>query len=216
MNENITPLEFWSQVWSEGQIRFHQSQYNKMMVQYFDQFDLNNKTVLIPLAGKTLDILYFLNKGAKVTAIEFCEVAVEAFFRENDITYTKVGNRYIAKNLEFIAGDFFDFNPKAPFDVLYDRASQVVFDKRQRDRYFTHLTSMIKKDSLLLLFSIDHNGSPDYGPPFKISKKEINEAYNKAGIMLSTMNESMDTASEKMQASGIATLLTFSLKNSLF
>lgn len=216
MNEKITPLEFWSQVWTEGQIRFHQSKYNQHMVSYFDSIDLKDKTVLIPLAGKSKDILYFLEKGARVTAIEFCEEAVALFFEENNITFTKDHNRYLAKNLVFVAGDFFDFKSHEPFDVLYDRASQVVFDKVHRPKYFEHVTSLVNESSILLLFSIDHDGSPDYGPPYKISKQEIMDAYQKKGIKLVTESESTEVASEKMQASGIVSLHTFTLKNEMF
>jgi thiopurine S-methyltransferase len=80
-------LNFWSKVWEEGVIRFHQSRYNEIMMMYFDDKDLTGKMVMIPLAGKTRDINYFLEKGAQVIAIEFYENAIKDYFAENSMSY---------------------------------------------------------------------------------------------------------------------------------
>jgi len=214
MEKTISPLEFWSQVWEEGSIRFHQPNYNSEMVKYFNDIDLKGKSVLIPLAGKTKDILFFLEKGAHVTAIEFCEPAVVSFFEENNLPYKKHGHSFFADNLTFHAMDFFNFITETPFDVLYDRASQVVFNTTERPGYYQHIAKLINPQTILLLFSIDHDGSFEYGPPHKIPKTEIFEAYKKMGITLLTKSESHEVAtSEKMQAQGILALTAFTLVN---
>jgi thiopurine S-methyltransferase len=214
MEKTTTPLEFWSQVWDEGTIRFHQTNYNSEMIKYFKDIDLKGKSVLIPLAGKTKDILFFLEKGAHVTAIEFWEPAVISFFEENNIAYKKHGYSFFADNLTFHAMDFFDLTTEKPFDVLFDRASQVVFNRTDRPRYYEHISKLIDQRSILLLFSIDHDGSFDYGPPHKIPKAEIISAYKKMGITLHTNSESIEVAaSEKMQAQGIMSLTAFTLVN---
>lgn len=214
MEKAITPLEFWSQVWDEGSIRFHQQNYNLEMIKYFKDIDLKDKTVLIPLAGKTKDILFFLEKGAHVTAIEFCEPAVVSFFEENNLAYKKHGHSFFADNLTFHAMDFFNFTTETPFDVLYDRASQVVFNTKDRPSYYQHIAKLINPQTILLLFSIDHDGSFEYGPPHKIPKAEIMAAYKKMGITLFTNSEINEvTTSEKMQAQGIMSLTAFTLVN---
>ena len=211
MEKHTTPLEFWNQIWEEGIIRFHQPHYNPLMTMFFKDINLQNKTVLIPLAGKSKDILYFLEKGAVVTAIEFVESAVIDFFNENNMPFEKNGNIYSGKNLTFIAGDFFNFTTMKPFDVLYDRAAQVVFTPTQRPEYYKHLAKLIDPHTLLFLFSVDHKGSPDYGPPHKISKEEIISFYKKLGFTLNLISEKKEVGSEKMQAQGIAEINSFIL-----
>lgn len=214
MEKTTTPLEFWSQVWDEGTIRFHQNNYNSEMIKYFNDIDLKGKSVFIPLAGKTKDILYFLEKGANVTAIEFWEPAVISFFEENNIAYKKHGYSFFADNLTFHAMDFFNFSTDTPFDVLYDRASQVVFNKADRPHYYQHISKLINPKTILLLFSIDHDGSFEYGPPHKIPKSEIITAYKNMGITLLTNSENHEiSTSEKMQAQGILSLTAFTLIN---
>lgn len=214
MEQPITAKEFWSQIWEEGVIRFHQGNYNLEMINYFKDFDLKNKSVLIPLAGKTKDILYFLEKGAEVTAIEFYGPAVVSFFEENNISYKKHGHSYFSDNLTFHAMDFFQLSTDKPFDVLFDRAAQVVFNQEDRPKYFEQISKLIDKNTLLLLFSIDHDGPFSYGPPYKIPKEEIMTAYKQMGITLKTNSERQEAAlSEKMLAQGIQSLTAFTLIN---
>ncbi|AUN98197.1 hypothetical protein C0V70_08780 [Bacteriovorax stolpii] len=208
-----TPKEFWSDVWKEGVIRFHQKDYNQAMVHFFRDIDLKNKTVLIPLAGKTNDILFFLEKGAHVTAIEFYEGAVMAFFNENNIPFTKKDHTYSGQNITFYAGDFFDYKNHIPFDVMYDRASQVVFNQENRPAYYAHMSTLIDKHTILFLGAIDHQGPHDYGPPFKISPEEVMSAYKNMGIFLEMVSSQMNAASEKMQAVGIEEVQTYFLSN---
>ena len=211
MENNNMPLDFWSQVWQEGTIRFHQKDYNSQMISFFKDMDLKGKSVFIPLAGKTKDILFFLEKRSFVTAIEFVESAIIDFFKENNIHYTKKDSTYFAPNLTFHCMDYFKFEVSAPFDVLYDRASQVVFNSELRPAYYDHMKTLISPQTIVLLAAIDHSGPSDYGPPYKISPAEVTEAYKKMNIPLRIYSEATEVASEKMQTAGIQELNSYFL-----
>lgn len=216
MNDNTrppTPKEFWTSVWEEGAIRFHQQNYNAQMMHFFDSIDLKDKSVLIPLAGKTKDILYFLEKGAHVTAVEFYEGAVIDFFKENHLSYTREGNIFKGQHIHFHACDFFELKTSRPFDVMYDRASQVVFSKETRDRYYSHVATLIDKKTLLYLGAINHKGPDDYGPPYKISVDEVKKYYEQMGISLFVESIKKEVPSEKMQSFGILEFETYFLAN---
>ncbi|MBC7429440.1 MAG: hypothetical protein H7336_12555 [Bacteriovorax sp.] len=211
--KNNTPLNFWNQVWQDGTIRFHQNVFNSQMVSKFRDVDLNGKTVLIPLAGKTRDILFFLEKGAQVTAVEFVEQAIIEFFENNEIQYTKIGNLYQCENLKFYAMDFFAFTTEKKFDVLFDRASQVVFAPAERPYYYQHMSTLIDTHTMLLLGAIEHTGPADFGPPHKISQAEVKNAYEKMGITLKKFSEQQDTTNEKLQAMGVNVMTSYYLTN---
>lgn len=214
-NTPPTPKEFWSGVWQEGQIRFHQPQYNPLMVDFFSDIDLNDKTVLVPLAGKTRDILYFLEKGATVWAIEFYEGAILDFFKENNLSFTKQGPFYTGEKIHFFAGDFFDFKTSRPFDVMYDRASQVVFSPENRHSYYAHMATLIHPRTLIFSGAIDHSGPSDYGPPFKIAPDEVKSYYEKMGITLTMAASKVDPSNERMQAVGVERVQTYFLSNKI-
>jgi thiopurine S-methyltransferase len=196
-------LNFWSKIWEEGVIRFHQSRYNEIMTMYFDKLDLAGKVVMVPLAGKTRDINYFLEKGAVVIAIEFYENAIKDYFSENSIAAIQNGNVFKTKNLMFYREDFFNFSTDLQIDYIYDRASIVVFDIEERKKYTAHLTSFMNSKTELLIYSIDHSGPTDFGPPYKIPLEEMKKNFQEQGVLLELFHKSIEKPSEKMAAVGI-------------
>ena len=207
------PKIFWTDVWNEGQIRFHQKSYNPQMVEFFKDIDLSNKSVFIPLAGKSLDILFFKEKGAQVFAVEFVESAIIDFFKENNLSFKKINNTYFADNITFYHQDFFEHRSNTSYDVIYDRASQVVFDKKQRPNYYAHLQKFLHDDTILLIFSVDHSGPDTYGPPFKITEEEIKKHYAKVGIELYLFQSRSAPASDKAKEHGINEIETLVLSS---
>jgi thiopurine S-methyltransferase len=196
-------LNFWSKVWEEGVIRFHQSKYNNIMTMYFDNLDLTGKVVLVPLAGKTRDINYFLEKGAVVIAVEFYENAIKNYFSENNIAVIQKDNVYKAKNLMFYREDFFNFSTDLEIDYIYDRASIVVFGIEERNRYTAHLASFMKSKTELLIYSIDHSGPTDFGPPYKIPLEEMKKNFQEQGVLIELFHKSIEKPSDKMAVAGI-------------
>lgn len=196
-------LDFWSKVWEEGVIRFHQMSYNPVMMSYFQDKVLQDKHILVPLAGKTKDINYFLEKGAKVSAVEFCEKAIREYFLENKLDFTEENGVYKAGSLTFYKRDFFEFHSQEVFDYVYDRASVVVFNEEKRKDYYDHLCLFIKEGTELLIFTIDHTGPADYGPPHKISEGELSFEFQKRGVPLRVFHQSTEKPSEKMASVGI-------------
>ena len=75
--------DFWLRAWIDGRTTFHQNEYNPVLVETTKNIDLKGKTVFLPLAGKTKDINYFLEKGAKVIANELATKPIDEYFKEN-------------------------------------------------------------------------------------------------------------------------------------
>ena len=65
--------------------------------------------VLVPLCGKTRDLLWLADQGCNVIGVEFCTKACTDFFVENKIDYEQVDSVFIAKDkkLKIYCGDFF-------------------------------------------------------------------------------------------------------------
>lgn len=198
--------DFWQQAWNEGRIGFHQSEYTKAMKDKFDNIDLKGKTVLLPLAGKTKDILYFLNKGAKVIAVEIVEDAIKQFFNENEINYKfqelTNANLYEADNLKFFNADFFksdeifkdmDINN---VDYIFDRASNVALPKELRIKYYQTIKKIKDDETKFFIITFMHDGPKDFGPPFLIPKDEIKNHYKEMDITLSCSEVARNTKLE--------------------
>lgn len=104
-------------------------------------------SVLVPLCGKTKDLLWLSGQGCDVVGVEFCAQAVAEFFTEHAIPHEKTDAAYVAtdRKLKVYYGDFFTC-PIAEKVSLYYRYVNYNF------KYS------------LILSTIAHQSSPSYQP----------------------------------------------------
>ena len=71
--------KFWQQRWQEGRIGFHQFDVNPELIKYFSTLALPiSSQVLVPLCGKSVDMVWLAYAGYDVVGIELVESAVQA------------------------------------------------------------------------------------------------------------------------------------------
>lgn len=204
--------DFWISRWDENQIGFHQSAFNKNMKDHFNNSNLENKNVLIPLAGKSLDIHYFLEKKANVFAVEFSEKAVLDFFKSSDMKYQVSTDAhftiYKSGNLTFFQGDFFEFSKHHinKVHVLYDRACVVALPFDMRQKYYKTINDLIDSESDLFILTYAHDGPLTFGPPFYVPESEINNAYKEMGHDLSFIVTKEEKADGRFKEAGMTKL----------
>jgi thiopurine S-methyltransferase len=174
---------FWLQKWENNNIGFHKSEANPLLVKYFGELSLvKNSRVFLPLCGKTLDIAWLLSKGYRVAGAELSEIAIKQLFDELGVEpkISSIGelSLYSAKDIDIFVGNIFDVssNILGSVDTIYDRAALVALPEEMRNRYTTHLTEITAQaPQLLITFEYDQNLME--GPPFSISKEEVNKHY---------------------------------------
>ncbi|NNG13294.1 MAG: thiopurine S-methyltransferase, partial [Halobacteria archaeon] len=77
--------DFWHERWQANQIGFHQDEINPYLVRYWPELEIGMAgRVLVPLCGKTRDMIWLRDQGFSVVGIEVSPIAVEAFFAENN------------------------------------------------------------------------------------------------------------------------------------
>jgi thiopurine S-methyltransferase len=174
---------FWHQKWERNDIGFHESKANPLLVKHFGALELaQGARVFLPLCGKTLDIHWLLSTGYRVAGAELSMIAVQQLFAELEMTpdIEKVGNmhRYSGENIDIFVGDIFQLsaNMLAAVDAVYDRAALVALPADLRTRYTAHLPA-ITEAAPQLLICYEYDQSQLEGPPFSISKEEIDEKY---------------------------------------
>lgn len=182
-------VAFWKERWETSQIGFHKNTVNPKLLEIAPKLQLSKKQrVLLPLCGKSLDLLWWKEQGLFVTGVELSEIACRDFFSENKIDYQLKENKYQSESIELISGDFFDYRPEKPFDFIYDRAANIALPPEMRKRYYQHLKSMMApKVSSLVLLTIEYNQELIAGPPFSVTEAEIREAYQ--GMEIEKINE---------------------------
>ena len=175
-------INFWHERWKQGQIGFHQQHTNPYLERYWPILTQGKKsTVFVPLAGKSKDLLWLLQQGHPVIAVEVNAPAVQAFFTENKLqpSVSTLGefNVYECNGLKFYQGDFFRMTPAMLEDtgLVFDRASLVAMPASMRHDYVRHLASLQSAHCLSLLVTMDYNQAEMEGPPFSVPEIMVQE-----------------------------------------
>lgn len=174
---------FWHKRWEANEIGFHENKPNPLLVKHFNQLSLKQgNRLFLPLCGKSQDIIWLIKNGFKVVGVELSTIAVEQFFKENQIQpHISKQDKFIlfsGNNIDIFVGDFFDLTAidLGAVDAIYDRAALVALPETMRKDYTEHLIVITdKKPQLLICFDYDQSLLP--GPPFSIPNTELSNLY---------------------------------------
>lgn len=184
--------EFWHQMWASGVVGFHQPEVNSYLKNYWHKLLPSADTdhageVLVPLSGKTLDMLWLKEQGHDILAVELSQKALDEFIAENDLHRRyKIQDLnherfcgYELKALRLFCGDFFHLTKEDCKDIVavYDRAALVALPPEMRADYAKHLMEILPDKTPMLLIAMDYDQSQTSGPPFAVSDAEIYQLY---------------------------------------
>ncbi|MCS3513152.1 MULTISPECIES: thiopurine S-methyltransferase [Pseudomonas] len=172
--------KFWQERWARNQIGFHLPEVNPYLLRYWPSLTLaQGAKVLVPLCGKSLDLMWLASNGYRVLGVELSEQAVEAFFSEQNLTprITRHGvfKVYQADLIEVWCGDFFalDAGVLADCTALYDRAALIALPPLMRAQYAEQLNSLLRPGCQGLLITLDYDQTQKAGPPFAVTDDEV-------------------------------------------
>jgi thiopurine S-methyltransferase len=174
---------FWHQKWEKGDIGFHKSETNPLLVDHFEKLDLaEGGRVFLPLCGKTRDFAWLLACGYRVVGVELSELAIQELFADLSIEpkISRVGELafYRANDIDIAVGDIFAVSAEmvGHVDAIYDRAALVALPTHMRDNYTSHLMK-ITNAAPQLLICYEYNQQLINGPPFSITAEEVKRHY---------------------------------------
>ncbi|MGB6104995.1 MAG: thiopurine S-methyltransferase [Pusillimonas sp.] len=176
--------DFWLTRWRDQHTHFHQQRVTPLLQKYWPTLDLpQGSRVLVPLCGKSLDMIWLAQQGHQVLGIELAQQAVEQFFNENDLQPSKhespLGTHYRSGNIELICGDIFgvDAATLATCAGAYDRAALVALPAHMRQRYVAHVYGQLANPYRGLLLTLDYDQDEMDGPPFSVNDTEVQQLY---------------------------------------
>ena len=174
----------WIQRWQENKIGWHRDFPNTKLIEFIDCLELNpGDKVFVPLCGKSKDMLYLMEQGYQVIAVELSALAAEQFFADNQLTYQKHQEGcfkvYSADNICIYIGDFFELSKHQLSGVVavYDRAALIALPMGLRVKYAQHLYAIISSDCRMLLLTLNYPQSQISGPPYAVNKDEVLSLY---------------------------------------
>lgn len=172
--------KFWQERWARNQIGFHLPEVNPYLQRHWPQLGLaDGAKVLVPLCGKSLDLVWLASQGYHVMGVELSEQAVETFFNEQGLA-PQISRRgdfkvYQTSLIEVWCGDIFDLDARAVADCsgLYDRAALIALPPLMRAQYAERLNALLGRGAKGLLVTLDYDQVQKAGPPFAVSDEEV-------------------------------------------
>ena len=206
--------KFWQQRWQEGRIGFHKSDVNPELIKYFSNIALPaGSQVLVPLCGKSVDMVWLACAGYDVVGIELVESAVQAFFAEQNITPTiteltsaadrsnlkRYQGQLAGQTITLWAADVFalSITDISDIDAVYDRAALIALPANMRANYSTHIVKL-SNNAPQLLITLNYDQSKKDGPPFSINHEQLHQYYSADYkiVELESKSSTLNAASE--------------------
>ena len=206
---------FWIDSWRNREIGFHQTATHPALLQCWADA-VRGRTVLVPLCGKTLDMLWLAQRGHEVVGVELVEAAVLEFFSDNQLGYSvsEVAAmrcyRAEQQTISIYVGDFFEFAEAwagAAFDSLFDRGALVALPPEIRPAYVAACKHTLVEQPGGLLISFEYDQRQMQGPPFSVDAAELAQHWDQQ-LQLQARVDMLDEL-PKARASGLSRLDEF-------
>lgn len=149
--------EIWEQDWTTDKPEFHTDEVNAMLIKQHEELTRGRKNlrILVPLCGKSVDMIWLADQGHTVVGVELIRKAIEIFLRDNKLTYHEKsvslspeiqGTVFKAneKDITLFECSIFDFSAEVAggrFDCIWDRGSMTAIGmmKEGRLRQYTDI-----------------------------------------------------------------------------
>lgn len=177
MRGEAAMAEDWLGRWKEGRIGWHEARGNAALRRNWPEL-ATGSTVLVPLCGKSVDMMWLAEKGMIIIGVELSGTAIEAFFAEQELRYDLDRSGALAafradeRPITLYCGDFFEFRG-ATFDALYDRGALVALPEDLRPQYVRRVNDLLRPDAFRLIVTLEYDQSRAAGPPFSVLPDEM-------------------------------------------
>ena len=178
--------EFWLERWNQGAIGWHQESVEPALISWASH--RKPSRILVPLCGKSLDLIWLRDQGYDVVGVELSPTACEAFLQEHQLAYKKTihGEHvfYESPGILIINGDFFTLAPEkvGQFGAVYDRAALIAIPLKLRKTYAAKIIELVSEwihgvDFEILQLVLDRSTQDLEGPPYSVSPEAVESLY---------------------------------------
>lgn len=195
----------WLERWRNNNIGWHEADGNQNLKRYWQA---RGKRVLVPLCGKSPDLLWLEAQGNEVVGVEVSDIAVQAFFDDNELDYERndgqlIEYRATRRNLTLLCGDYFSFR-ETGFDAHFDRGALIALPPDLRGRYAAHTSERLLADATQLVITVEYEQSVCAGPPYSVEAAEVQGYWPRLERIAATSD--IDNAPPKFINAGLSAM----------
>lgn len=196
----------WIERWQIGQTGWHEAEGNAGLRKHWRG---SGHTVLVPLCGKSVDLRWIAEQDNRVIGVELSSIAVESFFEEQGLDYSRSGGdlpRYDARGIDIsiYCGDFFAL-ASVQCDAHYDRGALIAMPPEMRPAYAQHVSSLLTADAQQLVITLNYDQQTANGPPFSVDDSELLSYW--PGLARVEARDDIDNAPPKFIEAGLDELI---------
>lgn len=181
--------DYWHARWREGRIGFHEGGVSARLRKHWPALErASGSAVLVPLCGKAHDLVWLAEQGHAVLGVELSPIAVEDFFREQQLTPQRetLGGftAWRAGRITILCGDWFALDRTlaeelvgGPITGWWDRAAMIALPPEMRRRHVAQLATLTAPNARGLLVGFEYPPEQKQGPPFSVEEAEIRASY---------------------------------------
>ena len=194
-------MTFWHDRWKNQLTRWHRAEYNDLMLKHWPSLNVpDGSEVLVPLCGKSLDMLWLAEQGYSIVGLEMVEQAIHTFFNENQLSpeRTQFGKlmKHSSPPFTIFQGDVFALEAgTVQADAWYDRAAMVAIPPSTRESYVQQIRQQTKPGAVGLLITLTYPQHEADGPPFSLTDEDAFSLFSE-GFEIERL-EVIDVSDEK-------------------
>jgi thiopurine S-methyltransferase len=175
---------FWLDRWEQADTGFHQAVAHDFLLRHWPALGVpHGAPVLVPLCGKSNDMVWLADQGHTIIGTELAALAVDQFFAERTRAPAAVVEGAFTVNragpFELWCGDHLALDPAVTRRIggVFDRAALVAMPRVMQQAYAEKLAELTLADVPVLLVTLDYDPSEMDGPPFPIPADRVEELF---------------------------------------
>ncbi len=166
----------WENAWREGRTGWDAGGSPPALLELVQAGELPGGRALVPGCGAGHDVLTLASGDRTVVGLDVAPTAAARFAelrRERGVPESQA---------RIVTADFFEFEPDARFNLVWDYTFFCAIDPSQRPAWGRHMAELVAPGGLLvtLVFPVVPGAPPDRGPPYAIHPEDVRAALGDA------------------------------------
>lgn len=205
-------ISYWQSRWNKDKTGWHMEDVYPLLPEYWPKMEVSpGDVVLVPLCGKSLDMLWLAEQGYKVVGVEVSKKAVDEFAETHFADFSRYSSHGLqvikSNNITLWQGDFLKFpsSPIETIDVIYDKAALVAFPPDKRELYANKIVELNSNNTRMLLQTFEYNQKEMTGPPFAVFIEELQRLYEEKFDIIELCRKARNDLLTKFKLRGLQT-----------
>ncbi|PAU95144.1 hypothetical protein CK503_02795 [Aliifodinibius salipaludis] len=208
-------ISYWQSRWRKGNTGWHMDTVYPPLPTLWSRLGIKSDArVLVPLCGKSLDLLWLAKHSETVTGVDVSPKALHQVMQQHNEPFVQDSSHgftiYRSDSLELWEGDFVKLpvTQIPPQDLIYDKASIIALPPEQRPHHAKKIIDLCNTDTQILIQTFEYNQSEMNGPPFSVDEQELQKLFGNQFELVCMREQSKLEELQQFKRRGLSSYLT--------